>query len=293
MSRTFSRVKLWSFVTVAALAVVLLPSGLTTRASAEPSDIRTVLYEGLPIDEFLSDGGMAALFGPDTSSQSYLAGRHGNGRDADAFVNDPCLDPAPPGREGTAQSEPEIAVLNTSGSMGKKMVVGYNDSAGFYDRNRGLSGFAYSTDGGVTWIDGGGLPPLIAGSGTADDDGKDAYFGDPSVVVDQATQRFFYASIYKLPDGSYTLSVNRGTFQAAAAPKASRAWPTPAVSTTRCRPAYPIPRSQGRSGSSGSARWWPSGRRKLSAASSSTLRRVRISWTSRGSTSTRRRARST
>ena len=229
MSRTFSRVKLWSFVTVAALAVVLLPSGLTTRASAEPSDIRTVLYEGLPIDEFLSDGGMAALFGPDTSSQSYLAGRHGNGRDADAFVNDPCLDPAPPGREGTAQSEPEIAVLNTSGSMGKKMVVGYNDSAGFYDRNRGLSGFAYSTDGGVTWIDGGGLPPLIAGSGTADDDGKDAYFGDPSVVVDQATQRFFYASIYKLPDGSYTLSVNRGTFQAAAATQGVES-----VANTRC-----------------------------------------------------------
>ncbi|TML85187.1 MAG: hypothetical protein E6G08_14915, partial [Actinobacteria bacterium] len=88
MSRKFSRCKLWSFVTVAVLAAVLLPVGLTKTATAETGDIRTVLYEGLPIDEFLSDGGMAALFGPDTSSQSYLEGRHGNGRYADSFVND-------------------------------------------------------------------------------------------------------------------------------------------------------------------------------------------------------------
>ena len=228
MSRKFSRCKLWSFVTVAVLAAVLLPVGLTKTATAETGDIRTVLYEGLPIDEFLSDGGMAALFGPDTSSQSYLEGRHGNGRYADSFVNDPCLDPAPPGQAATAQSEPEIAVLNAPGSMGKKMVVGYNNSAGFYDRNRGLSGFAYSTDGGGTWIDGGGLPPLVPGSGTADADGKDAYYGDPSVVVDHATQRFFYASIYKLPDGSYTLSVNRGSFRLASAQGVE------SVANTRC-----------------------------------------------------------
>ncbi len=228
MSRKFSRSKLWSFVTVAALAAVLLPSGPSKTATAVTGDIRNVLFEGLPIDEFLSDGGMAALFGADTSSQSYLAVGHGNGRFADTFVNDPCLDPAPPGRAGTVQSEPEMAVLNTSGSMGKKIVAGYNDTRGFSDRNRGLSGFAYSTDGGGTWIDGGGLPPLIAGSGTVDDDGKDAYFGDPVVVVDHATQRFFYASIYKLQDGSFTLSVNRGTFQVAPPQGAESA------SNTRC-----------------------------------------------------------
>ena len=104
MSRTFSRSTLWSFVTLAALAAVLLPNGLTKAAAAEPNDVATVLYEGLPIDEFLSDGGMAALFGEDTSSQGYLAGGRSNGRYADTFVNDPCLDPAAPGRAGTAQS---------------------------------------------------------------------------------------------------------------------------------------------------------------------------------------------
>jgi hypothetical protein len=205
--------KSWPFVAVAAVAALLLPSGETTSAHAGTGDIRTVLFKGLPIQEFLSDGGVAALFGADTSSQTYQPSRHANGRTADAFVNDPCLDPAPPDVDGTIQSEPEIAVLNTSGSMGKKMVVGYNDTAGFNDRNAGLSGFSYSTDGGATWIDGGGLPPAVPGSGTVDDDGKDAYFGDPSLVVHQATQTFFYASIYKLPDGSYTVGVNRGTFQ--------------------------------------------------------------------------------
>lgn len=228
MSRKFSRGKLWCFVAVAALAAVLLPSGPTGIASAETGDIRAVLFEGEPIDEFLSDGGMAALFGADTSSQGYLAGGRSNGRYADTFVNDPCLDPAPPGRDGTVQSEPEIAVLNTSGSMGKKIVAGYNDTRGFNDRNEGLSGFAYSTDGGGTWIDGGGLPPLVQGSGTPDDAGKDAYFGDPSVVVHHATQRFFYASIYKLPDGTFTLSVNRGTFQVAPPQGAG------SVANTRC-----------------------------------------------------------
>jgi hypothetical protein len=229
MSRTSSRTKLWSFVAVAALAAFLLPSALTETATAESDGgIRSVLFDGFPIDEFLSDGGMAAVFGADTSSQTYAAGGRANGRYADTFVNDPCLDPAAPQRDGTVQSEPEIAVLNAPSSMAKKMVVGYNDTAGFSDRNRGLSGFAYSTDGGGTWIDGGGLPPLVQGSGTVDDNGKDAYFGDPSVVVDQATQRFFYASIYKLPDGSYTLSVNRGTFQLASAQGVESA------SNTRC-----------------------------------------------------------
>jgi hypothetical protein len=215
MTRSSSRTKLYVFVVAAALAAAL-PGGSMQTASAQATDITGVLFKGEPIQEFLSAGGMAALFGADTSSsQGNVSTGHGNGRNADRFVNDPCLDPPAPGLDGTVQSEPEIAVLNAPNSMGKLMVAGYNDTAGFSDRNRGVSGYAYSIDGGSTWVDGGGLPPRLTGSGTVDDDGVDAYFGDPSVVVDQATQRFFYASIYKLPDGSYSLSVNRGTFQVA------------------------------------------------------------------------------
>src|SRR5919202_847447 len=216
-------------VVVAALAAAVLAGGSSPSASAQTSDITNVMFKGEPIQEFLSEGGMAALFGPDTSSsQTNSAGGHGNGRNADRFVNDPCLDPAAPGLDGTVQSEPEIAVLNAPNSMGKLMVAGYNNTAGFSDRNRGVSGYAYSIDGGSTWVDGGGLPPRTAGAGTVDDDGLDAYFGDPSLVVDQSTQRFFYASIYKLPDGSYSLSVNRGAFQVAP-PQSSES-----VSNTRC-----------------------------------------------------------
>jgi hypothetical protein len=141
-----------------AFGALLAPTGSRGSASAEERDLRDTLFKGLPIDEFLSSGGEAALFGPDTPSQTYRSGEHSNGRTADRFVNDPCLDPAAPGLDGTIQSEPEIAVLNAPSSMGQKMVAGYNDTAGSNDRNNGLSGYAYSVDGGTTWIDGGGAP---------------------------------------------------------------------------------------------------------------------------------------
>jgi hypothetical protein len=215
MNRHFSRTK-QCLVLAAAVGAAVFPAASVQTASAEESDLTNVLFKGQPIQEFLSEGGMAALFGSDSSSSATNSTTgHGNGRNADRFVNDPCLDPAAPGLDGTVQSEPEIAILNAPNSMGKLMVAGYNNTAGFSDRNRGISGYAYSTDGGSTWVDGGGLPPAIPGPGTVDDESKDAYFGDPSVVVDHSTQRFFYASIYKLPDGSYSLSVNRGAFQVA------------------------------------------------------------------------------
>jgi hypothetical protein len=72
--------------------------------------------------------------------------------------------------------------------------------------------------------------------------GSDRYDGDPVVVVDksarkftvggtataQAAGEFYYASIYQLPDGTQSLSVNRGQFQ--------RLPPqtTESVATTRC-----------------------------------------------------------
>lgn len=147
-------------------------------------------------------------------------GVHDNGRGGNSFVNDPCLDPAPslpfPSNFfGTVQSETELAVLNTQGSMGKKIVVGYNDSLGFYDNREGLSGFAYSTNGGNTFIDGGGLPPRIPSGAPAGTPGSDAYFGDPVLVVHHRTETFFYASIYQNERGIFTLSVNRGRFKVA------------------------------------------------------------------------------
>jgi hypothetical protein len=179
--------------------------------------------------------------GPDTYAgpghNNLQPGQHDNGRGGNTFVNDPCLDP-PPGlgvesNRRTVQSETELAVLNTPGSMGKKIVAGYNDSYGFYNNREGLSGYAYSTNGGNTWIDGGGLPPK------SDDD---LYAGDPVVVVDNSPRTFtvngqavsqpagvfYYSSIYLNDQGVQTLSVNRGQFVNALPSSVE------SISSTRC-----------------------------------------------------------
>jgi hypothetical protein len=204
MPRRFSRPRLIALrIMVACAALALASSFRATPARA------MALPEGLPLEEALSAGGYAALFGPSQGNNNPQPGYHDNGRGGNTFVNDPCLDP-PSGIQRTVQSETEIAVLNTPGSMGKKMVAGYNDSYGFYNDKEGLSGFAYTVDGGNTWIDGGGLPPRTPG-------GPFEYSGDPVVVVHHQTQRFFYASIYRRDDGTFTLSVNRGVFKVAPA----------------------------------------------------------------------------
>jgi hypothetical protein len=119
------------------------------------------------------------------------------------------------------QSETEIA------TFGKYMVAGYNDSFGFYDNTQGLSGVAYSVNGGNSWVDQSGLPPVVPshapGPGTP---GSDTYSGDPVVVVDhsarmfnvggtitpQAAGEFYYSSIY-WNGTQFSLSVNRGRFE--------------------------------------------------------------------------------
>jgi len=157
-------------------------------------------------------------------------GRHDTGRGGNTFVNDPCRDApvtlTPSNRRGTVQSETEIAVF------GKYMVAGWNDSLGFYDNREGLAGFGYSTNGGNTWIDGGGLPPVLPTGAPASAPTNDGYFGDPVLVVDksarvftkdslgntlatpirQAAGQFYYNAIYKMPNQVFTLSVNRGRF---------------------------------------------------------------------------------
>ena len=42
-------------------------------------------------------------------------------------------------------------MLNGKHSHGQKIVVGFNDSSGFYNNRQGLSGFAYSTNGGKSF----------------------------------------------------------------------------------------------------------------------------------------------
>jgi hypothetical protein len=186
------------------------------------------------VGQFIDNGLSAPSSAIDSGQGHSNKGIRDNGRGGNTFVNDPCLDPPPtaPFPENmrrTVQSETEIAVLNTSGSMGKKMVAGYNDSWGFYDNTQGLSGFAYSVNGGNTWIDGGGLPPLVPAVAPFPA-GTDRYFGDPVVVVHHQTQTFYFASIYQSPAGYFTISVNRGRFTDAPPPS----HPMESIANTRC-----------------------------------------------------------
>jgi hypothetical protein len=177
-----------------------------------------------PDDGLVTDGPSQIGQAPDEApgNNNPQPGYHDNGRGGNTFVNDPCLDPPPPDRRRTVQSETEIA------TFGKYMVAGYNDSWGFYDNRQGLSGFSYSVDGGNTWVDGGGLPPVVPSGAPAFTPGNDHYAGDPVVVVDQSPRtftvsgqqvgqpggEFYFASIY-FNGADFTIGVNRGRFTTA------------------------------------------------------------------------------
>lgn len=198
---------------------------------------RLLVWSSLALCVFVELAGSAASNDRPSNDPSNDRPPHNNSR-GNAFVNDPCLDPPPPDRMRTVQSETEIAVLNSvheddddddaddgdgddsDGSPGKLMVAGYNDSHGQYDTRQGLSGFSYSTNRGRQWIDGGGLPPLGE---------TDRYLGHPGVAVHHRTKTFYYASLYQNSGGAFTVSVNRGMFKVA-----PQQVPLESFANTRC-----------------------------------------------------------
>jgi hypothetical protein len=96
----------------------------------------------------------------------------------DVRVNNPVGDPLP----HTTQSETSIAV------NGSTVCAGYNDS-GAFGATGNFTGFAFSTNGGATWTDGGPLP-----TGT----GSDNNFGDPSIVYSTRDGAFYFATLSDL-----------------------------------------------------------------------------------------------
>lgn len=204
---------------IAALAVIVAAYAGSARAVAPYDDQEDGLVDGAVGTAMQPGEGAATASGQPGNPQS---GVHDNGRGGNTYVNDPCLDPPPPNRAGTVQSETELA------TYGKYIVVGYNDSLGFYDNTQGLSGYAYSVDGGNTFIDGGGLPPIVRDHSPLGTPGSDHYAGDPVLVADQRNGTFYYASIYFNQAGVQTLSVNSGHF--ATAPPQT----TESRSDTRC-----------------------------------------------------------
>jgi hypothetical protein len=135
------------------------------------------------------------------------------------------LSQAPMGLQGNdvlvhSPTAPDFQSETTIAKNGNYVVVGYNDVRGFSLPNVSVSGYSYSSDGGVTWTDGGQLP--TAG-------GLSAVYGDPDVKTwkDPGTQQiyFFYSSIYTTPGGLSSLCVCVSTDHGAT-------WSTPREVTT-------------------------------------------------------------
>ena len=96
------------------------------------------------------------------------------------------------------QAETSIAVDAT----GQHIVVGFNDTRGFNLSPTSISGFAYSDDGGATFIDGGQLPTS----------GSKQVFGDPDIkyVPGGTGLQFIYSSIL-VTSTAQTICLHRST----------------------------------------------------------------------------------
>lgn len=124
-----------------------------------------------------------------------------------ACVNEPDCEEAPI-TASTLQSETSIAIDST----GQHIVVGFNDFRGFSNPTVSISGFAYSDDGGTTFVDGGQLPTgptsVIAGQPFPQ------IYGDPDIKY-LGDCNFVYSSILVKAFGTanvvQTLSVHRST----------------------------------------------------------------------------------
>jgi hypothetical protein len=84
-------------------------------------------------------------------------------------------DAPPPDGPASTQSETAIAIDST----GQHVVVGFNDFRGFNNNPISVSGFMYSDDGGVTFVDGGQLPS--PGTDSIGATKLPEVFGDPDV----------------------------------------------------------------------------------------------------------------
>ena len=119
-------------------------------------------------------------------------------------ANDTAGEPA-----GSCQSEVSIA------SFGNYVVAAWNDGIGIYDvPQTDTQGFGYSTDGGLTWVDGG--VPRTTNVGK--------WNSDPVVVVDEKTGAFYFAALCDPSSFENGIGVVKGTFSGN-----SFSWGTPTL----------------------------------------------------------------
>jgi hypothetical protein len=98
---------------------------------------------------------------------------------------------------GTTQSEVSIA------AFGNQMVAAWNDAIAVFGGTSDYLGYGYSSDGGITWMDG-GAPPNI-GIGT--------WASDPVVAVNERTGAFFVCGLVdQFQAGRNGIAIVKGTF---------------------------------------------------------------------------------
>jgi len=122
--------------------------------------------------------------------QAYSTKGDGDLRALDQIINDRSQDKIP---SLTEQNETTIEVF------GSNVVAGWNDD-GQYLSTQSLTGYGYSTDGGLTWHDGGVIPPMPGGLN----------IGDPEVKADRKGN-FYFATLAIAPDGPSIIAVSKST----------------------------------------------------------------------------------
>lgn len=209
MKSTRSRLHLRTIICVLTIVVIALPAmffSTITSSGIAQADSQPVFPDAH--QDFLGGGSYAALFGNDTNSLAPgPTSPTGTGRPPrvgpNVRVND-LQQPFPNGLFG--RSETTIA----STDDGQSLVAGWNDARGFLrppfgntlPGTPGLSGYGFSTDGGLTWTDA-GAPPVFNDIVTR---------GDPWLDrggLDNAT--FYYANLAvddRLPGSQVTLGVS-------------------------------------------------------------------------------------
>jgi hypothetical protein len=114
------------------------------------------------------------------------------------------------GGDGPAGGQAEVSIAVDS--SGQHVVIGFNDTRGFALNPTSVSGYMYSDDGGVTFIDGGQLPS--PGNDTIGATRLPQIFGDPEIKY-LGSCNFVYASImikkFSATKTVQTMAVHRST----------------------------------------------------------------------------------
>lgn len=205
MSRFKSKSILSTFIVFAlvlAVASIMFVGGSGTVQGARASGNTTTksnFCSGLGTKYQASQAAQMYCYGPQPNAQKPPASRSGSfGSNVNAA--NPAEDVAPGGSRAYGQSEESVA------GQGRYVVEAWNDATGFFATcpspmsKEELTGFGFSTNGGKSFTDEGGLPNANCAN--------DLYGGDPSVEVWKAggTTYFYVSSLYN-PTGSNTTDV--------------------------------------------------------------------------------------